>query len=357
MIPRIDHLAWLQGRHDAVSHDLATSDLTAAAGDWTVAPESLAAREDPPGDPALVDQLAAVYGVDPESVLVTAGATHANLLAFAAALEEGDRVAVERPGYEPLRATPAWLGAEVDRFRRPHEADYALLPERIAEACRPGTALAVATNRHNPSGRRTDREGLAAAAQVAADAGARLLVDEVYAPYELAPGGGAFGGSTAAGLDHAAVTGSLTKFLGLGGLRVGWIVADPDFLDRARTALAHVPVLSTPGQQLGRRALFHREALGERSRALLRENHDLLQGFVGERPDLSGPVFEGASYAFLAHDSADGDEVVEAAQERDVLVTPGRFFEDEARIRVSLGHDPDEMRAALAAFEDALDDL
>jgi aspartate/methionine/tyrosine aminotransferase len=197
VIPRIDHLAWLQGRTDAVSHDLATSDLAAAAGDWAVVPESLADREDPPGDPALVDQLAAVYGVDPESVLVTAGATHANLLAFAAAMEEGDRVAVEQPGYEPLRATPAWLGAEVDRFRRPREAGYALLPERIAAACRPGTALAVATNRHNPSGRRIDREGLVAAAQVAADAGARLLVDEVYAPYELAPGGDAFGGPTA----------------------------------------------------------------------------------------------------------------------------------------------------------------
>lgn len=357
MVPRIEHLSWLVGRHDAARHDLATSDLDAAAGDWHVEPESLADRADPPSDLTIEQQLATIYGVGTESVLVTAGATHANFLAFAALIDHGDHVLVETPGYEPLRGTPAWLGAEIDRYERPASADYALLSERILEARGPDTSLVVATNRHNPSGKRTDPESLAVAALVAGDAGGKLLVDEVYAPYCVAPGDGPFGGPSAAGLADTIVTSSLTKAFGLGGLRVGWIIADPSVIERARDVFAHVPVLSTPGQALARRALYHREDLLSRSRELILKNHDLLWTFVAERGDLDGPVFDGATYAFLAHGSADGDEVVEAAWEAGILVTPGRFFEDSDRFRLSLGHDPDEMQAALDAFGDVLDGL
>jgi aspartate/methionine/tyrosine aminotransferase len=87
----------------------------------------------------------------------------------------------------------------------------------------------------------------------------------------------------------------------------------------------------------------------------LRRNHRLLSEFVAAREDLSGRVFAGAPFAFLAHESADGDAVVEAARERDLLVVPGRFFEDDDRFRVSLGGDPDEMAAALDVLGEALD--
>ncbi len=358
MARRIEHFAWLEGRHGDVRHDLATSDLQAAVGDEEgLVPGSLAGRADPPADRTLEAQLGTVYGVPTESVLVTAGATQANLLAVAAATDDDERVLVETPGYEPLRATPAWLGRDVDRFDRPVEAEYALASERVLDAVRPGTGLVVVTNRHNPSGRRVDRDELAVAGVVAGDADARLLVDEVYAPYSVGPGDGAFGGPTAAGLDHVVVTSSLTKVFGLGGLRIGWLVADPDFVARARDAMSHLPFVATPSRELARRALFHRDDLLARSRAVIRGNADLLRTFVADRPDLSGPVFDGATFAFLQHDAADGNEVVEAALEAGVLVTPGRFFEDPERVRVSLGHDPEEMRAALGVFGEVLDEL
>ena len=44
-------------------------------------------------------------------------------------------------------------------------------------------------------------------------------------------GDGPFGGVTAADLPNAVVTNSLTKFFGLGGLRYGWVVGDPSFVD------------------------------------------------------------------------------------------------------------------------------
>jgi aspartate/methionine/tyrosine aminotransferase len=369
MVPPIEYIDWIEGRLDAVEHDLGGSDLRAVAGEWGVVPEVLADRPDPADDVTLEAQLAEVYDVPEDHVLVTPGATGANLAAAGAALaddpcadtEEDDdpvdgTVLVEAPGYEPMYATPEWLGATVHRFRRPAEEDYALDPERVQAGVTEDTCLVSVTNRHNPSGCRVDRETLAAAADAAGEADARLLVDEVYAPLG-GDGDGPFGGPTAAGLDNAVVSGSLTKFFGLGGLRVGWLVGDPAFLERAATLHQHVARVPVPSRALARRALHHREALVARAGGVAAENAGRLTEFVADRPDLAGPVYDGCTYAFPAHDSADGDEVAAAAEERDLLVVPGRFFGDGDRFRVSLGREPAAMDAALDALGATLDDL
>ncbi|MEF8757725.1 MAG: pyridoxal phosphate-dependent aminotransferase [Halobacteriales archaeon] len=381
MVSPIEYLRW-HGAHADGPHDLATSDQHAVAGEWGVVPDVLADRPDPPDEVTLRDQIAGEYGVDRDRVLVTAGATLANVAAFAAALGdgrpgadegagptsgggEGGRVLVESPGYEPLWATPAYLGATVDRFRRQPAEDFSLDADRIAGAAAAETDLVVATNRHNPSGRRVGRETLAEAAESTRDHGARLLVDEVYAPFGTTGSDGPFGGPTAAGLDGTVVTGSLTKFFGLGGLRVGWLIADPDFLERARRFGHHVPALATPSRTLARRALFAREELVALAREQLRANAALLVSFVEDRDDLTGPAFEGATHALLAHSAAggdpstgaDGDAVAAAAADHGCTVAPGRFFDAPDRFRVSLGGDSRDMALALTALGDTLDGL
>lgn len=359
MIPRLEYIDWIEGRAEEARHDLGTSDLRfARAGPGEVVPPPLAGLADPADEVTLEAQLAQAYGVDPAEVVVTAGATHAYVLAIAAALDgDDDRVLVELPGYEPLWRTPEAFGATVDRFRRPEEEGYPLDPDRVGSAVVDDTAIAVATNRHNPSGRLADAGTLEAAAAAAHEAGSRLLVDEVYAPYTATPRDGAFGGPTVAGADGAVVTGSLTKFHGLGGLRIGWIVADEPFLETVHDAFAYLPVRSDPSIALARRALHDGERLTERARERLRANHDRLAAFVEGRDDLTGPVFPGSPYAFLAHEGADGDEVAAAGRERDLLAVPGRFFDDDDRFRVSLGGDPDAMDEALSVLGETLDAL
>lgn len=358
MLPRVEYVQWITGRPERADHDLATSDLGAEqSAPSQVVPSALEGLDDPRAEVTLDGQLASAYGVDEEHVVVTAGATHAYALAVTAVLsgDAGDRVLVELPGYGPLHRTPEALGATIDRFRRPREEGYRLSADRVDAATVGDTALVVATNRHNPSGRQADRETLAEAAETAREAGARLLVDEVYGAYTPKPGDGAFGGPTGAGLDGAVVTGSLTKFHGLGGLRIGWVIADRPFVERVNEAFAYLPVLAEPSVALGRRALANHDVIATRTREQLRANHQLLAEFVAGRGDVSGPAFDGAPFGFLAHESADGDAVVEAAWKRGLLVVPGRFFDDDERFRVSLGGDPEEMAAALDVLGETLD--
>lgn len=385
------YLQWIEGRPASATHDLGSSDLRPDPPSGGVVPRPLAGYEDPPDGPSLREQVAAAYGVDPESVLVTAGATHANFLAEVTALSlaggaegadpdgpgsaTGDhepQVLVEKPGYQPLTATPASLGANVDRFLRPEADDYRLVPERVESAITDEFALVTVTNRHNPTGRLSSRETLARLAPAAADAGGFLLVDEVYAPYAESVGGDdaedpesrvddptdgrtALGGVTAVGLPSTIVTGSLTKFYGLGGLRIGWLIGPARVVERARTVATHVPAVAEPSRALARRAFHHEERLRARQRSLLAENYDRLAAFVADRDDLSGTVHAGSSFALLAHETADGDTVAERAWDDGLLVVPGRFFDSPESIRLSLGRDAEEVAGGLRVLDDVLD--
>lgn len=360
MVPTVEYIEWIRGRPDAVTHDLGSSGLFAASAQNGVVPEQLRGLDDPTDGPDLRGRVAECYGVDREGVLLTAGATTANVVAAIAAADRGGSDdartgLVEKPTYEPLIDSPRLFGVDVNRFRRRSDSGYALEPERVAAAATEDTAYVTVTNRHNPSGRLSDRETLSAVADAAADRDAQLLVDEVYAPYVRDGGDGPFGGVTAAGLPDTAVTGSLTKFFGLDGLRVGWVVGDPDLVDAARSAATHFASPSTPGLALAERALEHSDELAAAARERVAANHDLLADFVADRDDVDGPVFPDATYAFLDPRGADGTTVAEAALERDLLVVPGRFFEDDDRIRVGLGRDPERMRAALDVLGETLD--
>lgn len=371
MFPRLDYLEWISGRPEVALYDLGSSDLRGDRDhDPVVVPEPLEELSDPPVGATLETQIAGEYGVHPERVLVTPGASTANLVATTAALypdgaedsagadgASEPTALVEKPGYEPLVEAPRAVGADTDRFLRPADEDYRLDPERVASALTEQTRLVTVTNRHNPSGRLTDRETLAAAAAEAREAGARLLVDEVYAPFTEDERDGPFGGPSAAGVDDAVVTGSLTKFFGLGDLSVGWIVADPEFVDRARSVLHHLPGNAAPSRALGMRAFHNLDELTERARGLLAENHALLASFLDAHDDVDGVVPDGSTYAFLDPAGVDGDELTAAAWDEGVLVVPGRFFDDTDRVRVSLGRTPDHSAAALDALAGVLADL
>lgn len=365
MFPRIEYLEWISGRPQAALHDLATSGLRGDRAVGTAIPDILEDRRDPPAGVSVETQLATAYGVDPQQVLVTAGTGHANFLALAAMIDEATesgvdtpRVLVEAPGYEPQVKTPTALGGVVDRFRRPLDEDATLDPERVTAALEPGTAGVVVTNRHNPSGRLLDRSTLASVADRVQNHEARMLVDEVYAPYVATDRGeGPFGEPTAAGLDDVVVTNSLTKFYGLGDIRVGWVIADPDFVSRARRIAYHVPSVAETSRALARRALHASDHLTERARSLLSANNDLLTAFLDDHAAVRGDVYGKASFALVDHAAVDGDRLAAAAADAGVLVVPGRFFGVSDTVRVSLGRGPDDSAASLQAFGAAIDGL
>ena len=180
------------------------------------------------GLPELRDHVLAQAGLTgictPADVLITAGAAEANYLSIMQRLQPGERIVIETPGWPQAEVLAKAKGAEIVKVAR-QEADGWRLPlDRLAAAATPGTRMIFLTNPNNPTGDLMSAAELAQVVAIADRVGAWLLVDEVYAGLEW---DGPRAPAVAGLYDRGITTGSVSKALGLQGLRTGWMIC-PD---------------------------------------------------------------------------------------------------------------------------------
>jgi len=348
-------MTWAK-HHEPARWDLSGSNLlpcTVEELEGARAELSLYAHNDD-GFPPLVGAIASRYGVDPDRVATATGAAGATFLALAALVRPGDEVLVEWPGYDPQAGAASLLGAEVRRFPRPSTEGFRVDPDAVRAALGPRTRVIVLTNLHNPSGVYTSPEVLRDVGLAAAEAGARVLVDEVY--LEILTG---VDTDPAARLGDVFVSvNSLTKTFGLAGLRVGWMLAEPAVAERARRARDVVDgVGSVPSEVLGALAFGRIEELLRRAHHIVRTNSELLGAFVREHASaVEWAEPPGASIALLRLLGVeDASPFVEMARrEFGVGVTPGRYFGCPGHFRVAVSGRRDVLEGGLDALGGAL---
>ncbi|MDQ8043794.1 MAG: aminotransferase class I/II-fold pyridoxal phosphate-dependent enzyme [Solirubrobacteraceae bacterium] len=186
------------------------------------------------GLPALRAELAAHYGrwygvdPDPARIAITTGSSGAFVLAFLAAFDAGDRVALARPGYPAYRNILASLGCEVVEIDCGAEQGWILTPEQLEAASAAGPlAGVVVASPANPTGTMVDDAQMAALASWTSAHGARLVSDEIYHGITFGPSRGAT--ALAHGTD-AVVVSSFSKYWGMTGWRLGWTVLPEDLV-------------------------------------------------------------------------------------------------------------------------------
>lgn len=192
------------------------------------------------------------YGVevDPARVAVTTGSSGGFLLAFLAAFDVGDRVALARPGYPAYKNILRALGCEVVELDCGPETRYQPTVSQLMEAYYDGglDGLVVASPA-NPTGTMILPAELDAVAAWCADHDVRLVSDEIYhgITYDDAPGASPAALPTAARYvgEGAVVVSSFSKYWAMTGWRLGWLVL-PDELVGPVDALAGNVALSPP---------------------------------------------------------------------------------------------------------------
>ena len=303
----------------------------------------------------LVERIGARYRVAPESIVTAAGTTFANHLAMAALIKPGDEVLFEAPAYEPMLAVVEYLGANVKRFTRKFEDEFAVLPSEIERCVTRNTRLIVLTNLHNPSSVLTDDATLRQVGEIARRVGARVLVDEVYIEtlFEASP-------RTSFHLGNEfVVTSSLTKAFGLSGLRCGWIFAEPELALKMwllNDLFAATPVHS--GERLSVVALDQIDELGARAKVLLDRNRTLLNDFLGTREDLETVRPEFGTVMFPRVRSGDAGPLCRLLREKyETSVVPGSFFELPAHFRVGIAVETAVLEGGLERLAKALDQI
>ena len=347
------YMEWAKARPHA-EYDLAGSNVLACAlDDLPGARDALVltgANEN--GYQPLVDAIAARYGVDAAQIATANGASGANFLVFAALLDPGDEVLIERPGYDPLLGAPRLLGAVTTRFERSFERGFGLDADRVRAAMTPRTKLIVLTHPHNPTGVAADWDAVDAVGRLAEEAGAHVLVDEVY----LDVSGGAAPPAATRG-DVFVSTSSLTKSYGLAGLRCGWTLSSRAVAERIRRARDVVDGTGAiVAERLGALAFAHLDALHERARGILARNAALVRDFLASRSELDAVPSAGTVVFPRLTTAPSADRFAERLMaERGTAIVPGRFFEAPSHVRLGLSGDTALLRSGLERIADALD--
>ena len=306
------------------------------------------------GDPALRAEIAALYErVSPDDVLVFSGAEEAIFALHNVLLGAGDHAVIVRPAYQSLAEVARAAGADVSRVELREPDGWRLDVSEVQAALRPNTRLILINEPHNPTGSLSDRATFDRLVELAAESGARLIVDEVYRflEFELAdrlPAG-------ADALETGVSIGVMSKSFGLAGLRIGWIATrDRQLLARLAAFKDYTTICgAAPSEALALIALRARDRVLARNRAIVEANLPLLDGFFGR---WSG-VFEwvrprGGSIGFprLVTDRPVDSFAAELVRETGVLILPGTLFADAGN-HFRVGYGRTNLPAALERLE------
>jgi aspartate/methionine/tyrosine aminotransferase len=285
------------------------------------------------GLPALRERIAAFYAtqygvaLNPDRIMVTAGASGAFLIAMGALVDPGDEVLMADPCYPCTRhfvrmfdGRPITLPVTADHFYQPRAED-------IAQAWQPQTRGVALASPSNPTGTSIPTSELARIAEVVSARGGFLLVDEIYQGlvYGHAP-------STALSMSESClVINSFSKYFCMTGWRLGWLVAPEEQIREMERLAQNAYICASAPAQHAALAAFESGTLDvlEERRAAFQRRRDFLVPALREL-GFSIPVIpDGAFYVYAGCERFTSDSrqfAMRLLDEAGVAITPGCDF-------------------------------
>ncbi len=265
--------------------------------------------------------------VDPERIIVTPGASGALQLVLAALVDPGAEVLLPDPGYPCNRnfvhlvdGVPVAIPVDAAQHYQPDAA-------RLAAHWSDRTTAVMLASPANPTGTVLTRAQLEDVQQLVRERGARLIVDEIY--HGLVYGEPA---TTALSVsDDLFVVNSFSKYFGMTGWRLGWVVAPEAYVPELDKLAQNIFLAAPTPAQYAALAAFEPEtrAILDQRREDFRERRDFLLpalrdlGFeVSAEPDGAFYIYAGCS-RFSQDSEAFCADLLERAG---VAITPGTDF-------------------------------
>lgn len=306
------------------------------------------------GVPALRERIAGhyqnMYGVDvaPERVVVTTGSSGGFLLAFLAAFDVSDRVALAAPGYPAYRNILSALGVEPVIVETSLEDRFQPTPKTMAGVAGELDGLIVASP-SNPTGTMIGDHEMRALTDLARQESIRFISDEIYH-------GITYGHESVTALaydDEAIVINSFSKYFSMTGWRLGWLVV-PEAMMRSVECLAQNLFISPPtlSQYAALAAFDSHEELQANVARYARNRDILLNDLPGVGFDRLAPA-DGAFYVYadVSQRTNDSNDFCRRMlTEARVATTPGLDFDPyrgNAFVRFSFAGTEDDMRHAI----------
>ena len=172
--------------------------------------------------------------VDPESeIVVTCGSTEAMMATMLSITNPKDKVVIFSPFYENYGADTILTGAEPIYVPLvPPEFTYSI--EQLENAFKQGAKALILCNPSNPCGKVFTFEELTAIADVVKKYDAYVVTDEVYEHIVYAPNKHIYMQALDGMRERTIVCNSLSKTYSITGWRLGYVIANPEIIDRVK---------------------------------------------------------------------------------------------------------------------------
>jgi aspartate/methionine/tyrosine aminotransferase len=317
------------------------------------------------GLPALREAIALWYAdrfgveVGAERIVVTAGASAALHLATMALVDAGDEVLLSDPSYPCNRHFVTAAGGRAVLLPATPAQRFQLEADQVAAAWGPATRGVLLASPSNPTGTSIANEELRKIVQIVRERGGFVIADEIYLGLSYDP---AYGHTALALGDDVIAVNSFSKYFGMTGWRLGWLVLPPSLVGAVEKLAQNLYICPSTIAQHAALACFEPSALVqyEQRRAAFAQRRDVAVAALN-RIGLAVPVPpDGAFYAYAdvsAHAASSWDFCFDLMRRAQVALTPGRDFghaAGERYLRLSFACDEARLHTALARLEQAL---
>jgi aspartate/methionine/tyrosine aminotransferase len=314
---------------------------------------------------ALRQRIAAWYGtrfdvaVDPQRIVVTAGASAALQLICLALFEAGDEVLMPDPSYPCNRHFVAAAGAKAKLLPATAAARFQLDAASVIAHWGPHTRGVLLASPSNPTGTSIAAAEMAAIAQAVQARGGVTIVDEIYLGLSYDD---AFGHSALRLGEHIISINSFSKYFGMTGWRLGWMVLPPALVAPVEKLAQNLYICASSLSQHAALACFEPASLAEyeRRRAEFKQRRDLVVPAL-QAMGLPVPVPpDGAFYVWFdcsRYNPSSWDFCVDLMQRAHVALTPGRDFGPafaDRFVRLSFATGLPQLQEALRRMQRAL---
>jgi aspartate/methionine/tyrosine aminotransferase len=306
------------------------------------------------GSAAFKKGVSSLYqSVTPENILPSHGAIGANFLLLYSLVETGDEVVSVFPTYQQLYSIPESFGAEVKKLDLKYEDGFLPDLEKLKSLVTGKTKLIAINNPNNPSGVVMKREVLEEIAEIAREADAYLLADEVYRGFDLEekiP-------SVADLYEKGISVGSMSKVFSLAGLRMGWIAGHKDVIELCQLHRDYTTISNGMiSDYLSTIALENKDQIIERNLAKVKKQLALLDRWVQNEDLVEYVKPNGGTTAFIKYKlEIDSEDFAKRLfEEKGVLVVPGIAFGRENFLRIGFAGNELELKKGLALLKEFL---
>ena len=294
------------------------------------------------------------YGVSvsADRVVITTGSSAGFILAFLAAFEAGDTLALPIPGYPAYKNLISAMGLKLWELETGPHTRWAPDPADIAASADTINGVLIASP-NNPTGTMLSPDALKQVCETCDAHGLWFISDEIYH-------GLTFGMEQATALqfsDQAIVINSFSKYFCMTGWRIGWMIV-PEHMSRVVECLAQSLYISVPTlSQYAAIGAFDAYEETEALKAGYARNREML---LEELPKVGFSEFtpvDGAFYIYTDVSRFTNDSFAFAEKmlrEIGVATTPGADFDSERGgryLRLSFAGSHDHMKEAVTRLK------